>query len=92
MNEYVKIVIEELESNDIPIKNVDKSTILFGEGGIIDSMGLVSLTIAIEERIDEEHNITITLADEKAMSQTRSPFRSVGSLADYLKELIDKEK
>ena len=35
----------------------------------------------------EELGIAVTLADERAMSQTRSPFRTVQSLTDYIMTL-----
>ena len=35
--------------------------------------------------------VTITLADEKAMSQKQSPFRNVKSLANYIGELLAVE-
>ena len=37
----------------------------------------------IELRVREQFGGSLVLADERAMSQTRSPFRTVGSLADY---------
>jgi acyl carrier protein len=43
----------------------------------------------IEQRFSEEYGIEISLMDERAMSQTRSPFRTVGSLGDYIAQLLD---
>ena len=37
-----------------------------------------------EQKIEEELDIRLTLADEKAMSQKNSPFRTVASLSDYI--------
>ena len=54
-------------------------------------IALVSLIVAVEQNIEDEFGISITLADERAMSQENSPFRSVRSLADYV-ETILKEK
>lgn len=51
-----------------------KETSLFGSGGLFDSHGLVMLVVAIEQAVEAEYGVHITLADEKAMSQTRSPF------------------
>ena len=58
-------------------------TPLFGEGGLLDSMGLVSLVIAVEQAIEERLDAHVSLADEKALSQANSPYRSIGSLAEY---------
>ena len=65
-----------------------RDTDLFGEKGIFDSLGLVSLLVAVEEGIWDRFGREVSLADEKALSRKRSPFRSIGTLADYAHELI----
>ena len=61
---------------------------LFSENGVLDSLGLVNLIMSIEEQFEDYLDISIVIADEKAMSQKNSPFKSVQSMADYLsKEL-----
>ena len=64
---------------------------IYGDNSQLDSLALVSLIVAVEQNIEDEFGISITLADERAMSQENSPFRSVRSLADYV-EAILKEK
>lgn len=58
-------------------------TRLFGEGGLLDSMALVSLVVAVEQAIEEKYSVPIALADEKALSQRSSPYRTIGALASY---------
>ena len=65
-----------------------KSTLLFGEDGVLDSLGLVNLIISIEQKIQDELGSTVVLVDEAAMSQTSSPFRSVDVLIDYIAGLL----
>ena len=74
-------------------KQIDKNpdTILFGDTGHLDSMGLVNFIIALEEMIKEEFGEVIILADERAMSQKNSPFRTVNSFIEYIFFLL-KEK
>ena len=69
----------------------DKSTLLFGREGVLDSLTLVNLIVAAEQKVQETLNIAITLADDRAMSQKNSPFKSVESLANYIVMLV-KEK
>ena len=59
-------------------------TVLFGKDGKLDSLGLVTLLVIIEQNIEDELDVSITIADERAMSQKRSPFRTIGTLADYI--------
>ena len=72
---------------------LDKSpdTVLFGRSSKLDSLGLVTLVVAIEQKIQEDFGVTLTIADEKAFSQKSSPFRTVGTLAEYVTSLL-KEK
>lgn len=66
--------------------SVDESTLLFG--GQLDSVTVVSLIVELEEQIADHCGVSITIADDRAMSQQRSPFRTVGSLADYIQGLV----
>ena len=66
----------------------NKDTLLFGEN--LDSMGIVFLVTDLESKISEKLNIDITLADERAMSQKTSPFRSIKTLSEYSKVLIEE--
>jgi acyl carrier protein len=65
-------------------------TALFGKGGCLDSLGLVSFIVAVETEIEDRFGETLTLADERAMSQRHSPFRTVLSLAEYIKAVREK--
>lgn len=62
-------------------------TALFGPEGILDSLGLVALIVDVEEAIAERTGVAITLGDDRAVSQRSSPFRTVGSLAEYIATL-----
>ena len=63
-------------------------TVLFGNNGQLDSLGLVSLLVIIEQNIEDEFDVSITIADERAMSQKHSPFRTIGTLVDYIDMLL----
>jgi hypothetical protein len=61
-----------------------EGTALYGSGGNLDSLGLVSLILDVEVAVNERAGTDLVLADEHAMSQRRNPFCSVQSLADYI--------
>ena len=67
-------------------------TALLGQGSKLDSLGLINLIVAVEQNVEDKFDITITLADERAMSQEISPFRTVGSLADYIEMILVENK
>ena len=63
---------------------------LYGRNGVLDSLGLVSFVMAVEQSVESEFSVAVTLADEKALSQQNSPFQTIGSLADYIKNLLEE--
>jgi len=66
------------------------STALYGKASKLDSLGLVNLIVSAEQELADEFDVTITLADEKAMSQKNSPFLSIESLANYVASLLEE--
>jgi len=56
---------------------------LFGPDSSLDSLGLVALLLDIEEAL-QALGCEVVLSDDRAMSQKRSPFRTVPSLVAYI--------
>ena len=85
--DIVELIIDtarELGEDEIGVSDdFTEDTILFGKAGVLDSMGLVTLIVAVEQAIEDRYDKTAGLADEKAMSQARSPYKSVATLAEY---------
>lgn len=93
-DEIEKIIQAQVQSyNENLDEPVDLSTgadsVLFGEGGVLASVDFVTLVLDIEEAVENATGKSITLADERAMSQKHSPFRTVGTLADYIAGLLE---
>ena len=63
-------------------------TVLFGQETTLDSIGLLSLIVAIEENLEEQFGIEISLADEKAVAQKISPLKTIATLSNYISQLI----
>ncbi|MDA3843360.1 MAG: acyl carrier protein [Candidatus Kapabacteria bacterium] len=90
----LNLIYESIDdiSDQITTKVAKKpEEVLFGQGGKLDSLGLVNLIVAVESMVEDELDVTITLADEKAMSMKNSPFRTIQTLADYINLLIERE-
>jgi acyl carrier protein len=64
--------------------DLSPETEIFGRGSLLDSLGLVTMVMELETRLEEEHGVTVVLASEKAMSRRSSPFRTLGALVDYI--------
>tara|TARA_B100000767_G_C19721867_1_gene517658 strand:- start:876 stop:1160 length:285 start_codon:yes stop_codon:yes gene_type:complete len=91
LNDIIKESLMEMEimSNS---EIIDSSTKLFNGREGLDSLGLVTLLINIEQKIESEYGTSLTIADEKAMSEKNSPFKTIGSLIIFLeKRLADDE-
>ena len=78
----------ELDSSNQIEKNED--TVIFGIESALDSIGLVNFITIIEQKIEEETGKFITIADERAMSMENSPFKTVGTLKEYIELLINE--
>jgi acyl carrier protein len=97
-SEIVSLIVSTLRDvsahmeNPPPQEALDENSALLGRKALIDSVALVTLVVDVEQLLEEIYNLTITLADERAMSQKNSPFRSVQSLADYIMCLIAEDR
>jgi len=65
---------------------------LIGTEARLDSLGLVNLIVLIEEKIQQGFGVGVTLVDERAMSQSKSPFRTLGSLAEFVEEQLKEQR
>jgi len=85
--------VEELNADlEQPVDlSAGSEATLYGEDGVLSSLALVTLLISIEQEIEDEFDVTISLADDSAMSRERSPFRSLGALTEYASELTSEQ-
>lgn len=94
--EAQKLVLEAVEELNLQLDEgqqleISPDTQLFGRGSKLDSLGLVNLIVLVEEKVADEFGTAVTIADERAMSQKSSPFRTVHSLAEYLSTLVPEK-
>ena len=89
LQEVVLESVAQLNRSRTPGEQLEVSPTapIFGDASPLDSLGLVALLIEIEERL-ADRGMTITLANERALSRARSPFRDVPTLLTYLEELV----
>jgi acyl carrier protein len=92
-DELVKLVAERLVELGPPGLaerggRITEATVLLGENGLLDSLGLVNLLVDVEQTLEEQTGAVLTIGDDRAVSARHSPFRTVGSLADYAMDLL----
>jgi acyl carrier protein len=83
------LLLDYCKKNLIKIE-LTKDTPLIGSSRILDSLGLVNLIVDIETAFLDE-DIEISLASESAMSSRISPYRSVGSLCNFIAKQLGIE-
>ena len=90
----VKSAVEELadELGFDELRDVTADTELFGGPNGIDSLSLVRLVAEIEREAEAELGQRVLLADERAMSQRSSPFRTVGTLGELLAQRLEEAR
>ena len=94
MNNILNLVLEVVheigaDQESKELMEATEKTRLLGEH--LDSLGIVFLVTELESKISDELEVHVALADERAMSQKTSPFRSVKTLTKYLQTLIDEQ-
>lgn len=88
----ILLMIDEFNEQLPEEKRIAKSadTVLFGESGQLDSVGLLNFIVEAEETVEAEFGTPITLADERAMAQETNPFETVASLVAYITHLLEE--
>jgi acyl carrier protein len=86
--------IREINSQIPPEQRLSSSreAILLGAGGTLDSLGVVNLIVAVEEKIDATFGKSISLANEEYLVAESSPFRTIGGLVDHVSMILMKSK
>lgn len=85
--------VDELNEQLAKGAQIDKSldAALYGTSGKLESLDFVTLIMEVEEKINAEFGTDITIADENLLSKEKSPFSTLGTLIDYLQELLTNQ-
>jgi hypothetical protein len=62
---------------------IEPDTPLFGAGGALDSIGLVSVVIELEQKLADLSGHDVTLMNDRAMARSHNPFHTPRALAEY---------
>ena len=88
--DLVLAALKELqeEGSIAPDVQLTRDMRLFGQKSALDSLGLVNLIASVEEKVAASFGKNLVLADDQAMSQTRSPFRTVDAFVEHIEKLL----
>ena len=68
-------------------KNLEE--VILGKGGL-DSLDLINFLVAVEEKVEGQFGITISLLNENAVEDMKSHEGTTGGLVDYVLNLLNK--
>lgn len=88
INEIIYPVLQEFKETEGLDIELSPELVIFGEGSEFDSLTLVRFIIGIQEQILDLTDKTVVLATPQAMSRSKSPFRNITTLAEYIEELL----
>ncbi len=90
IQQMIYSAIDEVNAAQSPDQQLSKrpDAILFGEGGSLDSLGLLTFVLQVEQRVQGAGHAAFTLTDEEAMAATPVAFRSVRSLTEFIAQRI----
>ena len=70
-------------------KNLDSP--LTGDAGVLDSAGLINLIVLTEQKTAEVLGAPVLLTDDRTMTRVKEVFGTLGSLAEYIQQLLDEK-
>ena len=90
----VYAAIDEVNAQSADAVAIAKTpdTRLLGGSQGVDSLTFVNLVVALEEKIQDSLGHSVVLVDEDSMALQEHPFRTVGTLAEYVEKIIAKQK
>ncbi len=91
--ELIEMMIEVLQdvladSDGDQNAEITAMTPLVGQEAAITSLSLISFITGVELAIEEKYDIELTLVSEEALSRSKSPFRTIDALSDYVLTLV----
>lgn len=87
IEEIIYPVLQEYQENEGLNIELSPELVIFGEGSEFDSLTLVRFVIGIQEQILELTDKIVVLATPQ-VSRSKSPFKNVTTLAEYIEELL----
>ena len=88
-NSIIEIIftsIKEVNENQ-PSNNklkLKKDELLVSDKSKIDSLGLITLLVNIEDKINKTYNVRLNLLEENFISDEKTPFQTIDNLAEWL--------
>lgn len=84
----VNLLQEALDEEDEGVGIVaSASEPLVGDSAVVSSLTLVTFVTDLESLLAEKYDADLLLVSEEALSRSKSPFRTIDSLLEYILEI-----
>jgi acyl carrier protein len=90
----IYVAVDKL-NNQLPNgTKLEKSpdAVLYGTSGVLESLDFVTFIMEIEEQIQKEFGVDLMITDENLLSKEKSPFSTLGTLTDYLVDVLKEQE
>ena len=61
-------------------------SILIGDGGVLDSLGLITLCVNIEQALSDQLGMECAVLDELMTERAEHPMRTVGTMMQWIEQ------
>jgi len=78
------VVVQTLASIRPELSPVSGATPLIGEQAVVDSVGFITLLVAIEQGLGSVVDLSASFMEQNAVDDSQHPFRTIESLTDHI--------
>ena len=82
--------VDPLTVGGDPVAKTPDAGLLGSDAGV-DSLTFVNIVVAIEDQIHKKLGKSVVLVDEDNMALDEHPFRTIGTMADYVERVLNKK-
>lgn len=91
INDIIYPVLEEIKEDDDLDFELSPDLEIYGDNSIFDSISLVRFIVNLQDKILELTDEDIILVSSDIMKKSKSPFKTVTILAEYIGGLLNHE-
>lgn len=90
INALIFAAVDEVNTLLPRANRLEKSlgTVISGDGSRLDSLGLVNLIFAVEQKLEQQHGLSVSLNNDGTLNRPQDPFRTLGTLAEHIHSLV----
>jgi hypothetical protein len=84
---FANVVIEAIGEVAPHVVNPAQDTCLLGDNAVLDSVGFITLLVAVEQRLDGRVDLSTAFLELGETAADANPFRTVATLARHLEAM-----